>query len=39
MIEMPLFWAVRPVLMLKGVKSHAGAGSAMTENFYLFDKE
>jgi len=39
LIEMPLFWSVRPVLQLKGVKSHAGAGSATTVNFYLFDKE
>jgi len=38
-VVMPLFWTVRPVLQLKGVKSHPGVGFATTWNFYQFDKD
>jgi peptide/nickel transport system substrate-binding protein len=37
-VVMPLFWTVRPVVQLKGVKSHPGVGFATTWNFYQFDK-
>jgi peptide/nickel transport system substrate-binding protein len=35
---MPLFWAVSPVLQVKGVKSHVTA-AVTTWNFYDFDKD
>ena len=35
---MPLFWVVRPVLQLSGVKSHPAVTSATTWNFFEFDK-
>jgi peptide/nickel transport system substrate-binding protein len=35
---MPLFWVVRPVLQVKGVKSHPAMTSMTTWNFFEFDK-
>ena len=38
-VEMPLFWAVNPVLYLKGVKVHPSVSSTTTWNFVEFDKQ
>lgn len=38
LVVMPLFWDANPVLQLKGVKSHPGAGQTTTWNFFEFDK-
>ena len=41
LVVLPLFWAVAPVLQLKGVKSHASSpdGRVTTWNFFEFDKQ
>lgn len=38
LVIMPLFWAVAPVLQVKGVRSHETA-TVTTWNFFEFDKE